>query len=575
MNPSRQVHTEGKPAFRRPAVRGLCALLLCGFLCGCTYTGPGIDPPEYVRERKVKIDDIPGRKETVRGTEDPPIVTLQLGSALKPQRLRATDDLPAAVTVGNTNLNNVPVTIALQAVLADTDVTLLWDKAELQDHTVTLMNLKGPLPRVVDRICRAAKLLCAYRNGALELMEEDTFVVELPAVPMPVGGGTSTANDTITETIQALIGGKFKVDKTGGNLIYTTDSDGSERVQSYLTQLRNGRPLIVLQLYIWQVTLDDSQQLGINWSQLDASKFGGHVENLKLSSTSALKTISSGSGVSLGAVFTGLVDANALLGFLSTQGRVQNISSPQLTFVSGTGAKFETGGVQRFVSQVGTLVSSVSGSTSSTSGVSNNTISTEDLKLGLSVVATGSYESGVVFANLEIKTTDLVKVNEVSAGGTTLQLPQTNDRTVNTVLRVRPGDNLVLAGLQTSTDTRARDGLPGGGTGGTLPLFSSNVLSNSETVILVKPSVVFFSDRDLPVTRTVERVRQKTKAAAAAAEPATPARPVENVALPAHPGALQDEFGAVVELFENIHAPPAPVAQAASGTGLAREVKAP
>ena len=98
--------------------------------------------------------------------------------------------------------------------------------------------------------------------------------------------------------------------------------------------------------------------------------------------------------------------------------------------------EFENGGTQKFVSQIGTLVSgSVAGTTASTAGVSNNTVSTEDLKTGISVTVNGSYESGVVFASLEIKTTDLVKITSVDSGaGVQLQLPQTNDRTVNTVL---------------------------------------------------------------------------------------------------------------------------------------------
>ncbi|HVY12730.1 MAG TPA: hypothetical protein VHB73_04115, partial [Alphaproteobacteria bacterium] len=449
----------------------LCGGLVFTLLSACSFTGPDIEKPKIENNLPAKVEKVPGMEETVRGKNDPPIVTLQLGSALHSKRLRPSEKLPAT-RIGNTNLNGVPITVALQAVLADTDVTLLWDDPDLQNRTVTLMNLKGRLPVVVNRICRAAKVLCAYRNGALELMQEDTFVVELPAAPTAVaasgGSGGGGASDTISDTIQALIGGKMKVDKTGGNLIFTADADGYERVQSYLEELRNGRPLIVLQLYIWQVTLDDTQKLGINWSQLNLPKIGhGTTEMLGLGSTSAFQSVAANSGVSLGAVFSGMIDANTVLGFLSTQGKVQNISSPQLTFISGTSAKFENGGTQKFISQVGSLVtSSVNGTSSSTPGVSNNTVSTEDLKLGLSINATASYESGVVFASLEIKTSDLVKLTEVDeGGGVKLQLPQTNDRTVTTILRMRPGDNVVLAGLQTSQDSRSRDGLPTGGMG--------------------------------------------------------------------------------------------------------------
>jgi hypothetical protein len=514
---------------RRTHIPARALICVWVFLLITACTGPGIEKPNLVKERNVQVDNIPDPEVTVRGKDDPPVVTLQLGSALKPVRLRPSEEIPAHIKIGSTNLNNVPVTVAMQAVLADTDITLLWDKAELQERTVTLLNLKGSLPVVVNRICRAAKLLCAYRNGALELTDVDTFVVEMPAAPGAMSStGSSATTETISETIKELIDGQVKVDTTGGNLIYTTDADGFERVQSYLEQLRNGRPLIVLQLYIWQVTLDDNQQMGVNWSQFEVPEIGGKNQTAFLNSISAFRSVAATSGVSLGAVLSGAVDANMVARFLSTQGRVQNISSPQLTFVSGTSAKFENGGVQRFVSQVGTLVSgTISGNNPIVPGVGNNTVSTEDLKLGLSVTATGNYESGVVMASLEIKTSDLVRVNEISANGTTLQLPQTNDRTVSTVLRVRPGDNLVLAGLQTSTDTRARDGLPVGGTGNSLPMFSSNVVSNSETVILVKPSVVFFSDREASSPRLAEIVpkTQEPESPAAIIQAAAPIMP--------------------------------------------------
>ncbi len=196
--------------------------------------GPDAIAPERVKERSSKITPAPEPEETVRGKDDPPVVTLQIGGALHASRLRPTEELPGGIKIGTTNLNNVPVMTALQAVLADTDITLLWGDASLQERNVTLMNLKGALPVVVDRICRSARILCAYRNGALELMPEDTFVVELPASPTAAGAVSGSTTSTIADTVQALIGGKMKVDTTGGNIIYTADAEGHERVQSYL-----------------------------------------------------------------------------------------------------------------------------------------------------------------------------------------------------------------------------------------------------------------------------------------------------------------------------------------------------
>lgn len=532
-------------------------------LTSCSIPGTDIGDPERMSEREPRMAQQIAQEETVRGKDEPPIVTLQLSKRLRQSTLVPAEELPRGIKIGATNLNNVPVTVALEAVLADTDITLLWSSAELQNRTVTLMNLKGALPTVVNRVCRAAHILCFYRNGALELSEEDTFVVELPPVASASGG---SAANTMADAIGALIKGTVKADEAGGNLIFTTDADGHERVQSYLDQLRNGRPLIVMQLHIWEVSLDDSRQLGINWSALKGPLMGGMGQSAVLNSVSSLASVPSGQGINIGAMFSGAIDANMLASFLSTQGKVQNISSPQLTFVSGTSAKFQIGGKQRFVSQVGTLLSStVAGSTNPGAGVSNNTVSTEELSTGLNIETTGSYSNGVVFASMALKTTDLVRINTIPTGTTQLQLPETSDRTVQTVLRVRPGDSLVLAGLQTAREDRSRDGiLAPDMLGGMIPLSGSNKLRNSELVILVKPAVVFFSDKDSPDLQSAEEIKPGIKEPAESISGLSvdngKSKKVSLAApqiLDSKPSELQSEFNTVVKLFEETHDAPA------------------
>ncbi len=545
-------------------------------------TGPGIDDPEMMPERDPAVPHITKPEEAVRGPNDPPVVTLQLGRTLRQNNLVPSEELPHHIKVGATNLNNVPLASALQAIMADSDITVLWKSEELQSRTVTLMNLKGPLPTVVNRLCRAAHAICAYRSGALEIMEQETFVVELP--PVATGTGAAASN-TMADAIATLVGGPVKKDEAGGNLIYTANADGHERVQSYLDQLRNGRPLVILQLYIWEVSLNDNRQLGINWSAIKFAKIGGLSTSLLSNSVSQLTPVPDAQSISLGAVLSGPVDATTLAKALSTQGKLQNISSPQLTFVSGTSAKFEIGGKQRFISSVGTLLSSTVAGSTGTTGVSNNTVSTEELATGLSIEASGSYADGVVFANLSLKTTDLVGITPVPTSGTTLQLPETSDRTVQTVLRVRPGDSLVLAGLQTSRDERSREGLlTPPEIGGMVPLFSGNKIKNTELVVLVKPSVVFFSDKGSTDLQSVEetkaaaekaatlepdRIKKKEPPAAVvistenASPAAAPALPVTAVTSdkPVKPNELQGEFGTVVKLLEDTQAPTKTVAE--------------
>lgn len=486
----------------------ITTIVLTSWLVGCSEVP--VPAAKATTGRVPLVAEVPGAEETVRGSEEPPVVKLNLGPRLNERRLKATEDLPGSIIVPTTNLTAVPVTAALQAVLTGTDVSLSWNTGAFDTRLVTVANLSGALPSVVDKICASAKVFCSYHHGMLELEEKETFIVSLPTVPVKGNAGSTTAtaaNNTMADAITELAGEKVKIDQQGGNIIYTTDVEGQERVREYLRQLRNGRPLLVMQLYIWEVTLNREHGTGINWSSFSIDKMGNKIENLLLTGSTSFTSLTS-PGVSLGATMAGQVDAKAVIQFLSTQGQVQTISNPQLTFISGSNAEFRVGGKQRYISQVGQLTTtSASGSSSSTSGVGTNTVSTDSIDTGLTVTMGGAYENGVIFALLELTTQDLVSLNATAVDELTIDLPETSERKVSTTLRVRPGDNLVLAGLVTSRDTNDREGIPLPW-GGRLTTTSDDQFKNSELVILVKPSVVLFSESDDP---DLEKAKDKAK----------------------------------------------------------------
>ena len=299
-------------------------------------------------------------------------------------------------------------------------------------------------------------------------------------------------------TIGELVNGKVQQDDAGGNLIYTTDVAGQERVGRYLQELRNGRPLVVMQLYIWEVTLDKENASGINWSNFQLPSFGSPLTKLGLAASSSFTSAQGQAGsVSLGAVTSGKINTNSLISFLSTQGRVQNISSPQVTFVSGSSASLKIGGQQTYISQVGQLVgtTNTSGTTNaaSSTGVGTNTVSTSTINTGLEIGIAGAYENGVVFANLDMDLTNVTSLNPTTNNGVTIDLPTTTDEKISTVIRVRPGDNLVMAGLVTSNDNNTRQGIPLSGDD-SITTYGDNKLENHELVLVIKPSVILFSD---------------------------------------------------------------------------------
>ena len=297
----------------------------------------------------------------MRGAGEPAIVTLPISGQLQQRIASGGDPLPNDIKINRVNFSGVPITSALQAVLAGTNISLSFN-GDFTDRQINMLNLSGSLDQVVTRVCDAARVFCNYRNGALEVTQTETFIIEMPPIP-------SDAQNSISDSIGSLAGDSAQVDVDGGNIIYTTDRAGQMRVQQYLTQIRRGRPLVVMQLYIWEVRLNDSTQAGIRFDSTNLSRFGinssgtqsvgsigGTPSSFAGTDTTSAAAVAAGAiagGVSLGATFNGAIDAAALVSFLQTQGTVETVSNPQMTFVSGTKSEFSVGGKQNYVSGVG------------------------------------------------------------------------------------------------------------------------------------------------------------------------------------------------------------------------------
>ena len=495
-------HRAGLAQATLGAARYMGAALLLFSMGGCLNPFP----PTATEQGKTqpRLAERPQEADTVRGAGEPAVVTLPISGRFQERLASQGDPLPHDIVVPKTNFSNVPVTAALQAVLNRADISLTMDK-DYGDHAVSILNLHGPLDQVVERVCDAGRVYCRFHNGAIELRDEETFIIEMPPIP-------ADAQNSIADSIGNLAGGDTKVDRDGGNIIYTADMAGQMKVQQYLSQLRRGRPLVVMQLYIWEVRLNDSTQAGIRFdsTRLDSFGIGGtdvrpiaSVNGLggagDASIPSTLQSAATSGALTLGATFKGAVDAGAIISFLQTQGTVETVSNPQLTFVSGTKSEFSIGGKQNYISGVGQLVgtTAVTGGNSNNTGVGTNTVQTDEIETGISVKINGAYEGGVVFGEMSIEDVTLLGFDRVPSGGTEIQLPRTQERKLSTIIRLRPGDTLLLAGLRSTNDDRSLNGVPTG-LFGILPFSSNKSTENREMVIMLRPAIIRFADAEGP-----------------------------------------------------------------------------
>ena len=192
-------------------------LILLAFVLVGVVACAGADIPlaKSTTGRDPTVAEVPDKDETVRGDTDPAIITLDLKTSLHEHRLTVTDDLPGNILIPTTNLKAVPITSALQAVLSGTDVSLSWDAGTLGSRLVTVINLSGPLPKVVDRICSAARVFCDFRHGSLELSDKETFVIGLPPIAHPVSSGGLASSSSGGSTLSAAPRHRFRFQPLG------------------------------------------------------------------------------------------------------------------------------------------------------------------------------------------------------------------------------------------------------------------------------------------------------------------------------------------------------------------------
>lgn len=421
----------------------------------------------------------------INSNREAPIVYVRLGKdTLRP---KITNKAPLPPTqVGPFELRDETLGAALQLVLGDKNVPIAYQTTEAQARTVTVSGLRGELDDVVDRLCLLAGLYCTYEQNMLVIKDTETFSVALPPV---------AADDSYTQIasgVAAITGGTPLVDKSTRTLIYNANARTNQRVSEYFDRLRGNTALIVYEMQIWQVILNTGNQNGVNWSNLSTA-----VSNFDINLKSAAQTAATATGTTgVGLIYNSSdVTFDGVFEFLAKQGAVKTISQPQVTVLSGSEAKLRVGNKQNYVSQI---TRTATGGT----GTDNLSAVTSTIETGLTMTIGSAWDNSTVYGNLKLELQDLIKLDNFDVGGSKIQLPRTSDRLLETRLRIRPGDVLIIGGIVSEADSLSTEGL-----GIKAPLIpNSNVKSaeNSELVFMMRPRVVVYTDNPPPGATVVE-----------------------------------------------------------------------
>lgn len=291
----------------------------------------------------------------------------------------------------------------------------------------------------------------------LNIWEETISQEEAPDAAKTGGYAEDKKVDKKTTTKRNVQDAKgyYSIDRPVGLITVTAPRPLVDKIAVYLDNLQKELfRQISIEAKIIEVTLSDTSTKGIDWSSalgsvnLNFELFGSGVSTTTSGAQGAL-TSTGGiiypgsnrvvSGISVANPFTAVIDA------IETQGDTKVLANPKLSIMNGQPALINVGDSQKYIDSVTTTVSEGTVSTS----VTTQTVMSG---LGMAVLAT-IMESGEIVLSVTPVTSKLDEpIDYVSFGTNTVGLPKVSIREINTTVRVKSGDMLVIGGLIDSTD---------------------------------------------------------------------------------------------------------------------------
>lgn len=338
----------------------------------------------------------------------------------------------------------------------------------LQDLRINAVNLNGSLTKVMNILANSGGFFYTYKDGILTVSPTRQFMVTLPPIPESFAG--------IQQTVQSLGAAQALIDPESKMLVFQASKPTYRKIAAYLDHLKKTRSLITFDTYIYEVDLNDQHSTGIQWNQFQFASGKGAV-NL-MSGTSPLTN-----GVSVSTLYNaGRFSLNLLSNFLASQGTLKLITQPKISMLEGGSSTFDVGQTTNYVSSIGA---------STTTSSTQTTVNTSSVLSGVKMTLTADVENGTIYSKIQLNISELLRLNSFSAMGTTLQLPETSNRDIQTQVRIRPGDSVMLAGINITRDNQDSSGLAGL-KNLFLPTSINKERQRTELVIVLRPRVVRF-----------------------------------------------------------------------------------
>lgn len=451
-------------------------LLITTFLLtGCADAiGPNsrtasIPAPNNANERKSAINE-----------NAEPILYLPLGDdVLLPQSQKG-DSLPDTI-VGPFELRGETLAGALQLIMDGIDVPVAFESTSSLTETITVTNLKGPVSQVVNDVCALANTYCSYQGGVLVVKDREIFTVTIP--PIVASADVAALLTNVSAAIGSITGEAPISDPSTRTIVYRASQRTADMAMRYFQRLRSNTAMIIYETYIWEVSLESGNSTGIKWSLFDqVGRFKFGVNLAGATNTNLGTPVSIGLPTQSNINFT----TSDVLQFISTYGAVKTISQPQISVLSGSTSRLRIADTQNYLASFSR--------TTTDGGTSTISTTTGSVDSGFTLNIGSNWDNSTVYGTIDILLQEVQSIDTFDENpDAVVQLPQTTERELQTTVRVRPGDTLLIAGLVRESDRFTKEGP--GLMDPIIPTSRSTTTANTELVFLLRPRVVVFTSQ--------------------------------------------------------------------------------
>lgn len=273
--------------------------------------------------------------------------------------------------------------------------------------------------------------------------------------------GSTVAIPAGTEANTLLLIGKSKSD--------------IDQVRQMLETMDVAPKQVMIDLKVTDVSLSDEQRLGVSWSW-------GNFDLKELGPGGA---VGGGEGsdvvvpeMQLGRFGHVPVNFNATLEALLKNQKARLLANPRVAVLDGKTASIHVGDTVRYLEQ-------------RTSGIGGTSVTIGSVDVGVVVEVTPRMGGDdVIVLDVRPQVNVIVGFTDTGDGG---QVPNTSERSIQTVVRLRDGETLAIGGLIREEDMETMSKIPGLGD---LPLvgqlfrFKNKQRRNSEVLIFITPTLV-------------------------------------------------------------------------------------